>query len=52
VSEKLITRQQVGFVRRAKTSRRNTADLVGACPGGTFVVSRSREAYDARSQSV
>jgi hypothetical protein len=38
VSEKLIAQQQAGFVRRAKTSRRNTAGLVGTCPGGKFLV--------------
>ena len=47
MSEKLIAQQQAGFVRRAKTSRRNTADLVGACPGGKFVVSSAGDAYDA-----
>jgi hypothetical protein len=46
-----MTQQQVGLVRRAKTSRRNPADLAGVCSGGSggeFVVSRAGEAYDAR----
>ena len=50
MSEKSITRQQAGLVRRAKTSRRNPADLAGACSGGKFVVSRAGEAYDARAR--
>ena len=50
MSEKSITRQQAGRVRRAKTSRRNPADLAGACSGGKFVVSRAGEAYDARAR--
>ncbi len=48
MSEKLITRQQAGLVRRAKTSCRNPVDLAGACSGGKLVVSRAGEAYDAR----
>jgi hypothetical protein len=47
VSEKSITRQQAGLVRRAKTCRRNPADLAGAS-GGKFVVSMAGKAYDAR----
>jgi len=38
------TRQQAELVRRAKTGRRNPADLAGACSGGKFVVSRAGEA--------
>jgi len=38
VSERSITRQQAGLVRRAKTSRRNPAGLAGACSDGKFVV--------------
>jgi hypothetical protein len=48
VSEKSNPRQQVGFVRRAKTSCRNPADFAGACSGGKFVVSRAGAGYDAR----
>ena len=50
MSEKSITRQQVGLVRRAKTSRRHPTDLAGACSGGKFVVSGAGEAYDARAR--
>jgi hypothetical protein len=49
VSEKSIPQQQAGLGRRAKTSRRNPADLAGACSGGKFVVSRAGEAYDAQA---
>ncbi len=50
MSEKSITRQQAGPVRRAKTSRRSSADPAGACSGGEFVVSRAGGAYDARDR--
>jgi tetratricopeptide (TPR) repeat protein len=48
VSEKSITRQRAGLVRRAKTSCRYPADLAGACSGGKFVVARAGEADDAQ----
>jgi hypothetical protein len=47
VSEKSMTQQQAGLVRRAKMSRRNPADLAGVCSGGKFVVLRAGRAYDA-----
>ena len=50
VSEKSILRQQARLVRRAKTSRRDFADLGGACAGGKFVVWGAAEAYDARAK--
>ena len=50
MSEKSVTQQQAGLVRRAKTSRRHPADLAGACSGGKFVVSMAGEAYDARDK--
>jgi hypothetical protein len=50
VSEKSIPRHQAGLVRGAKTGRRSSADLAGACSGGKFVVSRAGGAYDARDR--
>jgi hypothetical protein len=37
-----------GFVRCAKASRRNSADLAGTCSGNKLVVSMAAEAYDVR----
>jgi len=48
VSEKSVASQQAGLVRRAKMSRRDPADLAGACFGNKFVVSVAGEAYDVR----
>jgi hypothetical protein len=48
VSEKSITRQQAGLVRRARTSLRDSADVAGACSTEKFVVERAGEEYDAR----
>jgi len=45
-----LERQQLGLVGRAKTRRRNPADLTGACSGCKFVVSRAGEAYDVRAR--
>ena len=42
--------RQAGLVRRARTSRRNPADLAGACSGGKFVASKAGEAYDVRAR--
>jgi hypothetical protein len=50
VSEKSITRQQAGLVGRPKTSRRNPADLAGACSGCKFLVISAGEAYDVRAR--
>jgi len=50
VSEKSITRQRVGLVKRAKTSLRDPADLAGVRSGDKFVVSRVGEAYDAQAR--
>ena len=47
MSEKLVTRQRAGLMRWARTSRRDSADLAGACSGDKFVVSRAGDAYDA-----
>jgi len=48
VSEKSITRQQAGLVRRARTSLRDSADVAGACSTEKFVVERAGEECDAR----
>ena len=48
VSEKSITRQQAGLVKRAKRAAGTPLISLGACSGGKFVVSRAGEAYDAR----
>jgi hypothetical protein len=50
VSEKSFAWRQAGLVGPAKTSRRNPADLAGACSGDRSVVSGVGEAYDATSQ--
>ena len=50
MSEKSITRQQAGFVRQRKTSRRNSAELVGAALVANSFLSRAGEAYDARDK--
>ena len=50
MSGESVTRQQAGLVKRAKTSRRDRADLAGACSGGKFVVSRAGEACDERAR--
>ena len=55
MSEKSITRQQAGLIRRAKTSRRNPAGLAGACSGGKFVSSslcRGQEELIMRESKV
>ena len=52
MSEKSFEWRQAGLVKRAKTSRRNPADLAGACSGGKFVVSRAGEAYDAQARGL
>ena len=44
MSEKSITRQQVGLINQAKTSRRFLADLARAWSGAKSVVSRAVEA--------
>jgi hypothetical protein len=52
VSENSIMRQQARRVRWTITSRRNPADLAGACSGGKFVVSSAGEAYDAQAKGL
>jgi hypothetical protein len=47
VSEKSITRQQAGLVRRARSSRRDSANVAGACSAAQFVVEGAGEEYDA-----
>ena len=41
-----------GAIWTGRTSRRNPADLAGACSGGEFVESRAGEAYDAQARSL
>lgn len=48
VSEKSTTRQQAGLVRPARSSRRDSADVAGACSAAKFVVEEAGEEYDAR----
>jgi hypothetical protein len=50
MSEKTIAQQPAGFVGRGKTSRRKTANLVRARPGGKLLLSRAGEAEDARDR--
>ena len=45
-----IARQQAGLVKGARTSRQSPADLSGTSSGGTFVVSRAGEGYDAQTR--
>ena len=40
----------MGLVKRAKTSRRNPADLAGACSGGKFVVSNAGGKHTMRTR--
>jgi len=44
MSEKSVTQQQAGFVRRSRTSRRNSGGVAGARTCGKFVVSWAGEA--------
>ena len=41
-----------GTHQTTKTSRRNPADLAGACSGGRFIVSSAGEAYDAQARGL
>jgi hypothetical protein len=47
VSQKSITRQQLGRVRRAKDEPSAPSSLDGACSGDKFVVSKAGQMYDA-----
>jgi hypothetical protein len=47
VSEKSITRQQRGRVRRAKNDASAPSSLDGACSGDKFEVSKAGQVYDA-----
>src|SRR5208337_1775164 len=47
-----ITWQRAGLVKRAKTSRRNPADLAGTCLVAEFVVFREGRAYDAHARGL
>ncbi len=47
MSEKSITRQQLGCVRRAKNEPSVPSSLDGACSGDKFVVSKAGQMYDA-----
>jgi hypothetical protein len=52
VSEKSITRQQLGLVGRAKTSRRNPADLAGACSGESYSLCPGQEKHTMHKLEV
>ena len=47
MSEKSITRQQPGRVRRAKNDPSAPSSLDGACSGDKFAVSKAGQVYDA-----